>query len=252
MRRDKEAESPETLPASTSLQRLPEDGDHRYAASPPQISAEPSFAAVADPTEENDDEDDDYEFAFVVRDPDTGSSIAADEIFYNGQIRPIYPVFNRDLLVDGEEALHQPLRQLMMGEREAETAPPARSSDELKGISPETYCVWKPKSPEQCGKSVSTGSLLRLRIRDLVIRRSHSDGKEKFVFLETEKKKKEKGKKAREVEILPANGRFYGRVGRVATAKPGGAGRKSYLPYKPTIVGFFASANGISRVHHPF
>ncbi|XP_020704099.1 uncharacterized protein LOC110115250 [Dendrobium catenatum] len=250
---EKAAESPETLTASFRLRQLPEDIDQSYAASPPQSSAAPSFAAVSVQTDENDDEDDDFEFAFVVRDPDTDSLITADEIFYNGQIRPVYPIFNRELLLDGAEALRQPLLRLMKEERETEISQPASSSsDEFTGISPETYCVWKPKSTEQCRKSVSTGSALRWRIRDLVIRRSHSDGKEKFVFLETDDKKKEKGKKAMEVDIVAANRRHYDRIGQGATARPGSAGRKSFLPYKPGIVGFFASVNGISRVHHPF
>ncbi|XP_020571879.1 uncharacterized protein LOC110018784 [Phalaenopsis equestris] len=224
MRREKETESLEESleppPASATLRQLPQEIDRSFAASPSQISPEPSFRAVSDPIEENDGEEDDFEFAFMVLDPDTSSSLTADEIFSNGQIRPVYPIFNRNLFLEGEGDLGQPLRRLMLEERE---------------------------SP-----SVSTGSLLRWRIRDLVIRRSQSDGKEKFVFLETEEKKKDKGKKAMDGDIVTANPRSYDRIAQVSTAKPGGARRKSFLPYKTDIVGFFASVNGMNRVHHPF
>ncbi|PQP93973.1 uncharacterized protein Pyn_35606 [Prunus yedoensis var. nudiflora] len=44
--------------------------------------------------EKNEDEDD---FSFTCTNPD-GSPISTDDIFQNGQIRPVFPIFNQDLL----------------------------------------------------------------------------------------------------------------------------------------------------------
>ncbi|XVF12080.1 hypothetical protein REPUB_Repub08aG0083900 [Reevesia pubescens] len=162
--------------------------------------------------EEEDIEDDNFEFAFVCREPET-SPISADEIFYNGQIRPVYPLFNTNLLNDidqtpnGKNAdstsfaskprTHRlPLRKLMNEERET-TSCSSSEADELEGVTPGTYCVWTPKggrsenieqeSLGRCKKSNSTGSSKRWKLRDLLYR-SNSDGKDKFVFLAPSKR----------------------------------------------------------------
>jgi hypothetical protein len=46
--------------------------------------------------EDEDDEDEEFSFACVNLD---GSSIFADDAFADGQIRPIFSLFNRDLLL---------------------------------------------------------------------------------------------------------------------------------------------------------
>ncbi|GAU33785.1 hypothetical protein TSUD_221230 [Trifolium subterraneum] len=46
--------------------------------------------------EEDEIEEYDDEFTFVFADPD-GSPISADDVFDNGQIRPIFPIFGQDL-----------------------------------------------------------------------------------------------------------------------------------------------------------
>ncbi|CAK9154289.1 unnamed protein product [Ilex paraguariensis] len=156
----------------------------------------------------NGEQDDDFEFALVRGDTDA----LADEIFYDGQIRPVFPIFNRDLLEndaddreikasDDVSSIRIPLRNLFVREREEgehEPEPPSSSSsevDELESVPEGTYCVWRPKvvesSPSECKKSNSTGSASkRWKIRDL-LRRSNSDGKDSFVFL-TPKAREEK------------------------------------------------------------
>ncbi|XP_030544701.1 uncharacterized protein LOC115751115 [Rhodamnia argentea] len=146
--------------------------------------------------------DDDFEFVSLVREH--------HEVLINGgQIGPVFPVFNRDLLhVRGDRAsdreakadrdhdregavssIRIPLKDLFVEDRD----PPSSSSseaDELEGIPEGSYCVWTPKlpagsplSPSRCKKSSSTGSCSkRWRLRDL-LRRSNSEGKESFVFL---------------------------------------------------------------------
>lgn len=164
-------------------------------------------------------DEDEFEFAFVCREPSL-SPISADEIFYNGQIKPIYPLFNRDLLLGNDAPRNdvvsrdskptpttttttttrrrQPLRKLMFEEERESTASCSSSeADELDGLSPGTFCVWTPKtsaeaSPERsCKKSNSTGSSKRWKFRQF-LSRSNSEGKDVFVFL-TPSKKAEKG-----------------------------------------------------------
>ncbi|URD92198.1 hypothetical protein MUK42_01650 [Musa troglodytarum] len=259
--------------------------------SPQQIPAAPQCTQeppqLDDGGGDESDDDDDFEFAFVIKDPEGGPDITADEIFSDGQIRP---VFGRALLLadDGglrrrgraaaepeEEratsAVRGTLRRLLIAEREenlgSSSSSSSLASDELAGVPPGTYCVWAPRSAAltqtRCKKSRSTGSSLRWRLRDLVVGRSHSDGKEKFVFLaaeddnnkkkesrcrvpkaeETEKGKEEKRGEATEVDVATAHRIYYGR---------GGGARRSFLPYKQDLLGFSANVNGLSRSHRPF
>ncbi|XP_010251254.1 PREDICTED: uncharacterized protein LOC104593196 [Nelumbo nucifera] len=236
----------------------------------------------------NNADDDDFEFSFC-RDND-GSPISADEIFFNGQIRPIFPIFNRDLLfADGQDddsqaphasSIRLPLRKLLIEERDPN--PPSSSSseaDELEGLPPGTYCVWTPKpvqaSPERCKKSNSTGSSKRWRFRDL-LHRSNSDGKDTFVFLtpsnSNSSKMKKKDDKPEKPEVskerrnstdvkVAGKSKAKGVSDAVSAheihyvknrALKEGDRRKSYLPYRPDLVGFFANVNGLSRTLHPF
>ncbi|KAA8542671.1 hypothetical protein F0562_023830 [Nyssa sinensis] len=154
---------------------------------------------VEEVNKNEDDEDDDFEFAFVCREPDS-SPISADEIFYNGQIRPIFPIFKRDLLLGSDvenessvsskpptpSSIRIPLRKLLIEEQDPSSCS-SSEADELDEIAPGTYCVWTPKaaaeeSPGRCKKSNSTGSSKRWKFRDLM-HRSNSDGKDTFVFL---------------------------------------------------------------------
>ncbi|MCL7026159.1 hypothetical protein MKW94_011078 [Papaver nudicaule] len=65
----------------------------------------------------NEEEDDEFEFCFLSGD---GITISADEIFADGKIRPVFPVFNRDLLFAGgkdykdEEDNYEPKKKKKM------------------------------------------------------------------------------------------------------------------------------------------
>ncbi|KAG6537822.1 uncharacterized protein LOC122010918 [Zingiber officinale] len=240
--------------------------------------------------------DDDDDFEFVAKDLETRTDLTAEDIFSTRQICPVYPVFGR--VVAAEKPCESPvdeetepgqgtLLQLLMEDRTDNPGPTLSSSsssssassrtDELEGIPPASYCVWTRSpsaspSPPRCKKSGSTGSSLRWRLRDLVVGRSQSDGKEKFVFLAAEEKKgkespsretkradpankKEKAdagakvvKAAAGMDLVTAHRIFY----RKGLPAEGGAGRRSFLPYKRDLLGFFASVNGIARTHHPF
>ncbi|KAK2993090.1 hypothetical protein RJ640_024327 [Escallonia rubra] len=237
------------------------------------------------PQEASIDEDDDFEFSV---------DASADEIFCDGQIRPIFPIFNRDLIGQddqhqlrdevkavsgGVEAIRIPLRNLFLGERE-DNGPPSSSSsseaDELESVPAGTYCVWRPKvaesvesSPSRCKKSSSTGSASkRWKFRDL-LRRCNSEGKDSFVFL-TPKNKEEKPEGGAKVEHpkerrntvdkVAGKAKAKGAVGSSAhevfyvqnRAMKEGDKRKSYLPYRQDLVGFFANVNGLGKAAKAF
>lgn len=238
------------------------------------------------------------EFSFVCTNPD-GSPISADDIFQNGQIRPIFPIFDRSLLFsDGEDgdsskasdvsSLRPPLKKLFVEAREPPSSSSSSEADELEGVQPGTYCEWSKKavdaSPELRKKSNSTGFSRLWHFRDLVVR-SHSDGKDAFVFLnpnsarakqsvEAVKKmakaeKNEKPEKEKKVAAAAASGeatvKTKAKTNRGETtssaherhyvrnrARKEEDRRRSYLPYRPGLVGFFTNANGLSRNVHPF
>ncbi|XP_022928440.1 uncharacterized protein LOC111435251 [Cucurbita moschata] len=157
------------------------------------------------------------------------------------------------------------------------------SVDELEAVPSGTYSVWKPKSigtPNlACKKSRSTGSSSTKRwgIRDL-LRRSHSDGKRSYVSFtpSSNSTKREKGTgiksetksstelKEKKVQSGEANigehsrsRRSGGDQKRIFSAfesfyvrnralKEEGK-RKSYLPYKPDLVGCWRNVSGLGR-----
>ncbi|KAG2702026.1 hypothetical protein I3843_06G066500 [Carya illinoinensis] len=239
--------------------------------------------------EEADDDDDDEDFSFACMNPD-GSPISADDVFVDGQIRPVYPIFNRDLLFtegydgdskakDATSSLRPPLRKLFVGERGPPRPLSSSESEKLEGEGP--YCVWSGKaveaSPQELSnKSNSTGFSKLRRFRDLVLR-SNSDGHDAFVFLShpsggvkptnetTASTKNNNVEKARvSAGGVKAQSKGQGSKGGATAssahekhymrnrARREGDKRKSYLPYRQDLVGFFTNVNGFSRNVHPF
>ncbi|KAJ8759031.1 hypothetical protein K2173_003269 [Erythroxylum novogranatense] len=233
------------------------------------------------------DDDDDEDFTFICTNSD-GSSISADDVFQNGQIRPGFPLFNQNLLFSRDEdsqpensaTLRSPFRKIFVEERDNGESS-SSESDEPEG----PYCVWTGKavdtSREVCKKSNSTGFSKLWRFRELSLR-SNSDGKDAFVFLNnqhppvpktTAKKSGDTGKKA-ERSVNSSQNDFAERKRKVVASKvkKGGVAaasaaekhyvenrkmkesykRKSYLPYRQGIVGIFTNVNGMSRNVHPF
>ncbi|KAL1541492.1 hypothetical protein AAHA92_25704 [Salvia divinorum] len=202
------------------------------------------------------DASEEFEFAFVTRDSELPSPISADEIFHNGQIRP---VFNRGLCLQSlrENGLEKggkvrlPLKKLFNEERETamtmKTTSSCSSSEagELDGVSAELYCVWRP-AEGRCKKSSSAGSnskRWKLKVKEL-LNRSHSEGSnEDFVILSGREKQNEQNRG----KVTPLIG------GKIKSAPPpppvygreGGVKRRSYLPYRQDLVGLFAGVNGL-------
>ncbi|KAL6615657.1 hypothetical protein ACP70R_037927 [Stipagrostis hirtigluma subsp. patula] len=244
---------------------------------PPVARAE--GAAVSD-----DESDGEFEFPFVSRDePASGGAAAADELFAAGRVRTFYPVFGRPF--DGDDAAaagqRAPLGRLFQleGARNSSVASTSSSSSSasaegaagLEGASPDSYCLWTPRSSSAASspsrpprKSGSTGSMARWRrIGELVVGRSHSDGREKFLFLSAPpspardraptnpKAKPPRANKpaaaaASEVDTVAAGRQMaYG-------AKASTGARRTFLPYRQDLVGLFANMHGLRRSHHPF
>lgn len=202
-----------------------------------------------DSTHQNDNDDSDFEFTFVSTDP----VVSADDIFCNGQIKPMqYPVFGQNLLLNDEDDAvstvpnettrrrRLPLRTLMFEESET-TASCSSSTDEsvdLEGVAEGSYCVWNPNLVAiGSKKSSSTGSgSKRWKFRNLLIR-SHSDGKDKQPVMF-----KIPSTKADKVAVNPG----------ATVEHDGKTKRKSFLPYRPELVGLFANVNGLGRNLKPF
>ncbi|KAJ1284638.1 hypothetical protein BS78_03G220400 [Paspalum vaginatum] len=238
---------------------------------------------------------------------DGGFSFPAPPVAAGACIVPVYPIFGRPPSPPPAEeepetaTLRVPLGRLLLEEREFRLRARHRQEDgrsasarawreededdeagaggdeELEGVPPETYCLWAPggqasapASPRRCRKSGSTGSVLRWRrISDRLVGRSHSDGKEKFVFLSAAAGPEpappsplppppaDKDSKEREVEgggVISNRGGDAGGVGRQLRyyGRGGGSRRRSYLPYKQELVGLFANVSGLRRSYHPF
>ncbi|GJM90135.1 hypothetical protein PR202_ga06387 [Eleusine coracana subsp. coracana] len=234
---------------------------------------------------DNSDDDAGFEFAFAPPLTAAGAEDAhqlapADDLFAHGRILPAYPVFDRHHLkaTNGDE-LARPQESSSSSQAAASTAP----------HSPDSYCAWAPRSApgspaREFPKSASTGEARRFwRLRDLVAGRSHSDGKEKFLFLQPTgtsssnnfkqakkpsspaaaapqhqqqhhhqqqlKQHKQQSKKkggVAEMDMATAHKLFYGGNHQGATA--GERRHHSFLPYR----GFFATAQALGRSHHPY
>nr|GEW20134.1 hypothetical protein [Tanacetum cinerariifolium] len=192
--------------------------------------------------------DHDNEFNFVIEEDDNHLSPT------------VYPLFNQNC---------DTLQSLFITERQDDQQPDTSSSDDEEDEGNENgrgavFCVWKGKSDTssssvsltKCKKSRSTGSgSKRWRIRDL-LRRSNSEGKEPAIMLvshnnnyNNNKKVVEKVKRNPSVEGNSViNGRSKPSVHEIFyvqnRAKTQDGKRRSYLPYRQGLVGFFTNVNG--------
>ncbi|MFS7956241.1 hypothetical protein Hanom_Chr07g00652251 [Helianthus anomalus] len=216
-------------------------------------------------------DDDEFEFSLVIGD-DEFSPEDVDNIDSISTGRTVFPLFNRDLLLIDEDCENRKtklaeeeidltttsLRKLFITEREQSGC--SSSEDESEGDAPAVLCVWRNKndagaSPlSKCKKSRSTGAgsgsgSRRWRIRDL-LRRSNSEGKEPMVMF-AQKKVEMPKRKLSSGEGLVTAGKskpsspsvhevFYVQQ----RAKREGVKRRSYLPYRQGLVGFFSNGNG--------
>ncbi|KAG8077344.1 hypothetical protein GUJ93_ZPchr0007g5749 [Zizania palustris] len=226
-------------------------------------SRQPTVEEGEDEALSGEDSDGEFEFPFVGRETDAGG--VADELFADGRIRAFYPVFGR-VLDDAPvperrprprlgRLFHEESRNSSVGSTSSSSSAATDAAD-IDGVSPDSYCLWIPgsspaSSPLQSPrKSGSTGSLARWRrISDLVIGRSHSDGKDKFLFLslpssparEHPKAKPTKGGNKPPTEVETITDTAGHRMSNAPKPCTGAARRKTFLPYRQNLI--FASRN---------
>lgn len=202
------------------------------------------------------------EFSFAGTDAQ-GTLVFADEIFDNGQIRPIFPAFDQSLLFESASSvaaspLRPPLRKLLVEHHYSFCS--KGKSGVLREPSNEPSLnmtlVEVDPSNEHCKKSNSTGfsKLWRFR-RDLKLR-SNSDCRDAFVFFNPPMPpksnegnvhiKKETGGKNK--ATMSAHEKLY----VMNRKRKEGNKRRSFLPYRQHLVGLFSDVNRFSRNIHPF
>lgn len=231
--------------------------------------------------EEEEEEDEDGEgFSFMFVGENT-LQIAAEDAFVNGQIKPVFPLFNQNLLFSGDDSssLHEnlpmtpPVKKVLveMNEEDVKVTPSSPENDGIMG----PYCEWRGKraveaSPESCKKSNSTGFSKIWRFKDFV-GRCNSDGRDAFVFLNNngqapqpapETAEEKSGKKD------DSTVKIVRKVKKSAKSKTASLSahevylrskakeeerRRSYLPYRPELMGFFTNVNGgLTKNVHPY
>ncbi|KAI3512911.1 hypothetical protein L1887_20233 [Cichorium endivia] len=225
-----------------------------------------------------------FEFPVVCRDSNL-FPISTDEVLSDHQILPSYPLFDRSLLLDVDPSFSNGVDisetdskssrggRLSLGmllREEHSVSSSSSEADDLDGITPGTYCVWKPK-PEPRGKHKKSNSVSfentskRWKVRDL-LKRSYSDdnysistGKDASVVLFTppiapkQKINSEKVKKTEKTAKVASTVDGSGARSKtdnnspVHKAKSGGNRLPPYLPYRPDQLALFANLNGSSR-----
>ncbi|RAL40012.1 hypothetical protein DM860_008152 [Cuscuta australis] len=223
--------------------------------------------------EEDEDEEEEEEFSFVCA-GDGGSPIAAEDVFVNGQIRPDYALFGGGYTLGGGDSSQSPppVRNLFVQTSEA-------SGSEAGGSS--SGEAVEVAGPDGCKKSNSTGFSKFWRFRDL-LNRSNSDGRDAFVFLKNpapsagkiaEKQSDfcsppppQTAKKTGEIEVnagrtvtqkkkkkKKSNKELSAHECYMRSKQRDGERRRSYLPYRPELVGFFTNVKGgLTKNIHPF
>ncbi|GER29489.1 hypothetical protein STAS_05348 [Striga asiatica] len=207
-----------------------------------QIAARPAAGDPSAAARIGSDDDDDFEFA-PVRD---GGEISPVDFAGYSQNGTVFPLFDRDLLPDEkippETRVAAPLSKLFAEGCENPASCSSSEAEEPEDVPAGAYCAWHP-SPGRCRKSSSTGSALRRwSIRNLL--RSSSEGKGKFDFLA--QKNREDRLPVEETDRKGARSAHEALYLQNREAAEGNK-KKSYLPYRRDIVGFFVNVEGLGK-----
>ncbi|KAL3624247.1 hypothetical protein CASFOL_033063 [Castilleja foliolosa] len=207
----------------------------------------------------NEDEED-FEFALFRHD----SEVLIDD----AQIGTVFPVFDLDLLQnrggDGElsgeskqldPSVTVPLSKLFLEDGDNNSCS-SSEADELENIPAGWYCVWQPKAIDQpiqppaseCKKSKSTGSASKKWKFCEFLRSNSEGGKDNLVFLTPKNRyekspAKVKGKRAAMAVAPSAHEALYVRKRSIME----GNKKKSYLPYRRDLIGFFGWSSGFQQ-----
>ncbi|XP_024995298.1 uncharacterized protein LOC112528500 [Cynara cardunculus var. scolymus] len=241
---------------------------------------EEEFLDCEDGVEDNHEGDGDFTFVCA---RGNNSSVPVDKPSGNGHIQPEFPLFDQNLLsgVGGNRLPIQPHVDKVFVESSHRVTSSTSEYDEIECIAAGPYCTWSKQSatdnPELSKKSNSTGFSKLWRFRGKV-GRCNSDGRDAFVFLKRSDRSSTSSKSvAKRTTVggssVKANGTTGGGKPKVVkkTTKEQKANlsahevylkkkeqteeerRRSYLPYRPEILGFFTNVNGgLSRNVHPY
>ena len=210
-------------------------------------------------------------------DPDFEFAAFRDEAFEFSNDDAVFPLFNSDVARDRRNSVSGGLdsdaavlrfpitgEELRRGEHDPSLSPSSESSseaDELEVVPAGTYCLWRSNSPQasprKCKKSNSTGSsssLKKWKLLDL-LRRSNSEGKESLMILTPAPEKKNVNERW-SIEVAgKSKGNGFAGEKKVAVSPHEALylrnrelrmvdKKKSFLPYKPGLVGFCTSRLG--------
>lgn len=238
---------------------------------------------------EKDDDDDDDDFTFMLI-GDDDSPAYTDTVSEDGQIRQVFPLFDQNLLLDGEYDVEEidrlpiqpPVDKIFV---KSAGGLPSSTHGENDDAAAGPYCEWSKESVTGTGelskKSNSTGFSKLWRLKERVSR-SNSDGRDAFVFLRSADRTTSSTTTASSsssskpaavdrtfVKVNVAGGKArvvkQGTNAKKSTlsaheaylrSKGGHTGeerRRSYLPYRPELMGIFTNVHGgLSKNVHPY
>ncbi|KAI3731465.1 hypothetical protein L1987_62653 [Smallanthus sonchifolius] len=225
--------------------------------------------------EDDDDAEEEGDFTFVC----VGDNYSpTTEVSEDGQIRTVFPLFDQSLLLGGDYddgkrrlPIEVPVDKVFI-----ESRPSPLKHGETDGTVRTLSEITESGTPELNTKSNSTGFSKIWRFRN-EMNRSNSDSRDAFVFLERPDRATTSEAKANAVAVggstdkVNAAGGGNGKAVRKGLNKKKSAAsaheiylkqkggqtederRRSYLPYRPGLMGFFTNVNGgLSKNVHPF
>ncbi|KAI3729013.1 hypothetical protein L6452_17659 [Arctium lappa] len=238
---------------------------------------EEEFLDCEDGVENNHEGNGDFTFTYT---SDINSPVSADKPSGNRQIQPEFPLFDQNPLSGGNRLPIQPQVDKVFVESSQRATSSTSEYDEIECIAAGPYCTWSKQpatdNPELSKKSNSTGFSKLWRLRGKV-GRCNSDGRDAFVFLKRSDRQSTSSKSVTKRTAVGgssvksnATGGGKPKVVKKATKEQKAnlsahevylkkkeqteeERRRSYLPYRPEILGFFTNVNGgLSRNVHPY
>ncbi|KAL8224576.1 hypothetical protein R6Q57_020051 [Mikania cordata] len=221
--------------------------------------------------EQHDEEDDDFTFMIVGED-----EAYDDKVFEDGKIRPVFPLFDQNLLKENEEydieeidtlPILPPVDKIFIESPRGFPSSSTASKHDDAATGP--YCTWSKDTTELTKKSNSTGFSKLWRLKEKV-GRSNSDGRDAFVLLKTSDKPTTSSSSSKPPVTSFVKVNVAGGQARVVTKakKPAVSAheaylrskghteeerRRSYLPYRPELMGIFTNAHvGLTKNVHPY
>ncbi|XP_058746131.1 uncharacterized protein LOC131619006 [Vicia villosa] len=221
--------------------------------------------SIKEQIQNNDEENiEEREFSFPCADVQ-GMRIFADDIFENGQIRKLIPHLHQSLLLTStSKSFASPVRPCLKKIFIINSVCPQSRSDVISKepqnelLENITFVEMKD-STESYKKSNSTGSSNLWRCRQNMNLRCNSDHKDSLVLLNPSAPKNHVKTKVESIvvekrkEDHPKNAlSTYEKLYLTNKTRKGSNKRRSFLPYKHQLLGFFTNMNGLSKNLHPF